>query len=74
MWATAMGHDDASYSETNFRNHILGGVRYAAGNLPGDCGGYDSDETEGMTAPDPAQCTARTQGLAAVCWASCPAT
>ncbi|MEU8075238.1 ThuA domain-containing protein [Catellatospora citrea] len=39
VWATAMGHDDASYSETNFRNHILGGVRYAAGNLPGDCGG-----------------------------------
>ncbi|GAA1884391.1 ThuA domain-containing protein [Asanoa iriomotensis] len=39
VWATAMGHDIASYSETNFRNHILGGVRYAAGNLPGDCGG-----------------------------------
>ncbi|HCT77128.1 MAG TPA: glycosyl hydrolase, partial [Micromonosporaceae bacterium] len=37
--ATAMGHDIASYSETNFRNHILGGVKWAAGNVPGDCGG-----------------------------------
>ncbi len=39
VWATAMGHDIASYSETNFRNHILGGVRWAAGNVAGDCGG-----------------------------------
>ncbi len=39
VWATAMGHDIPSYSETNFRNHILGGVRWAAGNAPGDCGG-----------------------------------
>jgi glucose/arabinose dehydrogenase/PKD repeat protein/type 1 glutamine amidotransferase len=39
VWATAMGHDIASYSEALFRQHILGGVRYAAGNLPGDCGG-----------------------------------
>ena len=39
VWATAMGHDIASYSETNFRNHILGGVKWAAGNVPGDCGG-----------------------------------
>lgn len=39
VWATAMGHDSASYSETNFRNHVLGGMRWAAGNLPGDCGG-----------------------------------
>ncbi|MFI6260505.1 ThuA domain-containing protein [Micromonospora zamorensis] len=39
VWATAMGHAIASYSETNFRNHVLGGVRWAAGNVAGDCGG-----------------------------------
>ncbi|MEO3773362.1 ThuA domain-containing protein [Micromonospora sp. B9E7] len=39
VWATAMGHAIASYSETNFRNHVLGGVQWAAGNAPGDCGG-----------------------------------
>jgi glucose/arabinose dehydrogenase len=38
VWATAMGHAIASYSETNFRNHVLGGVKWAAGNEPGDCG------------------------------------
>ncbi|MER7587861.1 ThuA domain-containing protein [Micromonospora sp. NPDC127501] len=39
VWATAMGHAIASYSETNFQNHVLGGVKWAAGNVPGDCGG-----------------------------------
>ena len=34
-WATTI----ASYSEANFRNHVLGGVKWAAGNEPGDCGG-----------------------------------
>ncbi|MEU7585284.1 ThuA domain-containing protein [Micromonospora sp. NPDC049230] len=39
VWATAMGHAIASYSEANFQNHVLGGIKWAAGNLPGDCGG-----------------------------------
>ncbi|WBB80991.1 ThuA domain-containing protein [Micromonospora sp. WMMD882] len=39
VWTTAMGHAAASYSETHFRNHVLGGVRWAAGNAAGDCGG-----------------------------------
>ncbi|MET7400038.1 ThuA domain-containing protein [Dactylosporangium sp. NPDC005572] len=39
VWTTAMGHAIESYSETNFRNHVLGGVQWAAGNAPGDCGG-----------------------------------
>ena len=34
-WATR----SAAYSETHFRNHVLGGVKWAAGNEPGDCGG-----------------------------------
>ncbi|MEV0564832.1 ThuA domain-containing protein [Dactylosporangium sp. NPDC050588] len=39
VWTTAMGHAIESYSETFFRNHVLGGIRWAAGNLAGDCGG-----------------------------------
>ncbi|MEU7576276.1 ThuA domain-containing protein [Streptomyces sp. NPDC041068] len=39
VWATAMGHDKASYSEPAFREHVLGGIKWAAGNAPGDCGG-----------------------------------
>ncbi|MET8090486.1 ThuA domain-containing protein [Micromonospora sp. NPDC005220] len=39
VWTTAMGHAIASYSEADFRNHVLGGVRWAAGNVAGDCGG-----------------------------------
>lgn len=39
VWATAMGHAIASYSETHFRDHVLGGVKWAAGNEAGDCGG-----------------------------------
>ncbi|MFF4762261.1 ThuA domain-containing protein [Streptomyces sp. NPDC001292] len=39
VWATAMGHDSASYSEPGFRDHVIGGVKWAAGAEPGDCGG-----------------------------------
>ncbi|MFC7308174.1 ThuA domain-containing protein [Streptomyces monticola] len=39
VWATAMGHQAASYSEDNFKKHVLGGIKWAAGNAPGDCGG-----------------------------------
>ncbi|WP_020523647.1 ThuA domain-containing protein, partial [Catelliglobosispora koreensis] len=39
VWATAMGHASASYSEANFRAHVLGGVQWAAGNAAGECGG-----------------------------------
>ncbi|MFH8487053.1 ThuA domain-containing protein [Streptomyces longisporoflavus] len=39
VWATAMGHDKASYTEPAFREHVLGGIEWAAGNKPGDCGG-----------------------------------
>jgi cytochrome c len=29
-WYTGMGHTNESYSEANFRTHLLGGIRYAA--------------------------------------------
>lgn len=36
-WITSLGHDTATYADTTFRSHLLGGIRYAAGDLPGDC-------------------------------------
>ena len=30
-WYTGGGHTDASYAEADFRSHLLGGLRYAAG-------------------------------------------
>ncbi len=39
VWATAMGHQAASYTENAFRQHVLGGIRWAAGDAEGDCGG-----------------------------------
>ena len=40
-WYTALGHTDASYSESNFLRHVLGGIKWAAGMVGGDCGGTD---------------------------------
>ncbi|MEH1167415.1 ThuA domain-containing protein [Micromonospora sp. CPCC 205539] len=39
VWTTAMGHAKASYTEAFFRQHVLGGVQWAAGVAAGDCGG-----------------------------------
>ncbi|WP_024754416.1 ThuA domain-containing protein [Streptomyces exfoliatus] len=39
VWATAMGHQTASYTEPLFRQHLLGGLQWAAGAAAGDCGG-----------------------------------
>ena len=36
-WYTAMGHTQASFAEPEFRAHLLGGLRTAAG-VAGDCG------------------------------------
>jgi len=37
-WYTGLGHTDASYSESLFLDHLLGGIRYAAGQVPSDGG------------------------------------
>ncbi|PXY20389.1 glucose dehydrogenase [Prauserella coralliicola] len=37
VWATAMGHPTAAYSEPEFVQHVLGGVRTAAGVVAADC-------------------------------------
>ncbi len=36
-WYTEMGHTQETYSETLYLNHLLGGLQYVAGQLPGDC-------------------------------------
>lgn len=37
-WYSAMGHTDESYGELDFRQHLLGGVEWAAGAAGGACG------------------------------------
>ena len=38
MWYTALGHTPASYSEGNFRQHVLGGLETVTGAEASDCG------------------------------------
>ncbi|KQZ10949.1 hypothetical protein ASD23_02055 [Agromyces sp. Root1464] len=42
-WITSIGHSKASYSEPLVRQHALGGIRYAAGVVDGDCTATDWD-------------------------------
>jgi glucose/arabinose dehydrogenase/type 1 glutamine amidotransferase len=37
-WYTGLGHTTASYGEPLFREHLLGGIRFAAGDVPADAG------------------------------------
>ncbi|MFG1883933.1 ThuA domain-containing protein [Micromonospora sp. NPDC049102] len=37
-WYTGLGHTDASYTDTAFRQHLLGGIQTAAGAITADCG------------------------------------
>lgn len=37
-WYTGGGHTKASYGEPDFRKHLLGGIRWAAGAVEGDAG------------------------------------
>jgi type 1 glutamine amidotransferase len=36
-WYTAGGHTQESYAEPLFRKHLLGGILWAAGEVPGNC-------------------------------------
>jgi cytochrome c len=38
IWYTGMGHTQASFSEANFLQHILGGLQTASRNQAADCG------------------------------------
>lgn len=37
-WYSGLGHTQQSYTEANFRTMLLGGIRWVAGMVPGDCG------------------------------------
>ncbi|MFG1834048.1 ThuA domain-containing protein [Micromonospora chersina] len=37
-WFTAGGHSSSSFQEPAFLAHLLGGIKWAAGAAPGDCG------------------------------------
>jgi cytochrome c len=52
IWATAMGHDIPAYSEPAFRDHVIGGVQWAAGDKTGDCGGTVWSGYEKVTLDD----------------------
>ncbi|WP_396278734.1 ThuA domain-containing protein [Kibdelosporangium aridum] len=36
-WYSGLGHTQQSYTEGNFRTMLLGGIRWVAGMVPGDC-------------------------------------
>jgi cytochrome c len=36
-WYTGRGHTNASFGEPGFRQHLLGGIRWAAGDVAGEC-------------------------------------
>jgi type 1 glutamine amidotransferase len=38
-WYTGGGHTEDSYAEALFREHVLGGIRWAVGDAEGDCDG-----------------------------------
>ncbi|SDU11642.1 ThuA domain-containing protein [Jiangella alkaliphila] len=42
-WYTAGGHDAAAFAEPEFAGHLLGGLTWAAGAVPGDCGATDAE-------------------------------
>lgn len=37
-WYTGLGHTEESYSDPSFLQHLLGGIEWAAGAVPGDAG------------------------------------
>ncbi|MBV1854189.1 ThuA domain-containing protein [Catellatospora tritici] len=48
-WYTGGGHTIESYSEANFRAHLLGGIRTAAGAVTADCGATVSSNFSQVT-------------------------
>ncbi|WP_205859598.1 ThuA domain-containing protein [Phycicoccus flavus] len=51
-WYTGLGHTDASFSEPEFLDHLLGGIRTAAGVQAADCGATLGESFEKVTLDD----------------------
>ncbi|MBJ6359767.1 ThuA domain-containing protein [Paenibacillus sp. GCM10012307] len=43
-WYTGGGHEIANFADTNFLNHLLGGIQWAAGQEEGDCSVTDYEK------------------------------
>ncbi|NYI03850.1 ThuA domain-containing protein [Allostreptomyces psammosilenae] len=51
-WYTGMGHGDASFSDPQFLEHLLGGIRTAAGVADADCSASLTEGFEKVTLDD----------------------
>lgn len=51
-WYTGMGHTNESFAEPAFLDHVLGGIRTAAGVLPADCSATLPSSFEKITLDD----------------------
>ena len=66
-WYTALGHTDESWAEPAFLQHVLGGIRTAAGVTPADCSPTDVVEpTTSTSGTAPSTSAAATTTAAAV--------
>ncbi|NYD57415.1 PKD repeat protein/glucose/arabinose dehydrogenase/type 1 glutamine amidotransferase [Nocardioides marinisabuli] len=54
-WYTGLGHTDASFADPLFLDHLLGGIRTAAGVLPADCSATLPASFEKVTLDDNTQ-------------------
>ncbi|MEJ3745152.1 ThuA domain-containing protein [Actinomycetes bacterium KLBMP 9797] len=51
-WYTGLGHSIESYRNANFKEHLLGGIQWAAGVVEGDCGATVLGNYEKVTLND----------------------
>ncbi len=51
-WYTGMGHTNESFADPQFLDHVLGGIRTAAGVQPADCAATLSESFEKVTLDD----------------------
>lgn len=63
-WYTGGGHTVESYSEPEFTQHLLGGLRWAAGTAEGDCGATQWDNFEKVTLAQGEDSVGEPMGLA----------
>ncbi|MFL1429572.1 MULTISPECIES: ThuA domain-containing protein [unclassified Nocardiopsis] len=63
-WYTAGGHTIGSYSEADFSQHLLGGLRWAAGDVTGDCGATVWDNFDKVTLAQGEQAVGEPMGMA----------
>jgi hypothetical protein len=58
-WYTGFGHTDQSYSEPNFRQMLLGGIRVAAGSVAANCGANSQPSPSSSVPPHPSTVSLR---------------